>query len=323
MLCLLGWLAASSALAGGVGFSSLTVADPPGEPLKVGVWYPTTAAASDQRLNLFTQHVAPDGPVERSGGGHALVVMSHGSGGSLDNHYDTAVALADAGFVVAAMTHTGDNYRDQSRATNLAERPRAVHAVIGYMLADWSGHAAIDPAQVGMFGFSSGGFTTLVVIGGVPDLSTVGPYCATHTHAYVCGMVDAHPVSPRITAADWIADPRVKAAVVVAPAVGFAFAPAGLAGVHVPVQLWRAGDDHILPSPDYAEAVMGALPQRPEYHVVAGADHFDFLAPCSEDLAHYVPEICQEHGGFDRAAFHQAFNSEVVRFLQRSLISAR
>ena len=75
-----------------------------------GVWYPTSAAASDQRLNLFSQHVAPGAPV--AGGGHALVVMSHGHGGSLDNHYDTALALAHAGFVAASATHTGDNYRD-------------------------------------------------------------------------------------------------------------------------------------------------------------------------------------------------------------------
>jgi len=29
--------------------------------------------------------------------------------------------------------------------------------------------------------------------------------------------------------------------------------------------------------------------------------------------------ICQEHGGFDRTAFHQAFNTEVVRFFEQTL----
>ena len=32
-----------------------------------------------------------------------LVVMSHGTGGSFLGHFDTAMALADAGFVVVAM----------------------------------------------------------------------------------------------------------------------------------------------------------------------------------------------------------------------------
>jgi predicted dienelactone hydrolase len=89
--------------------------------------------------------------------------------------------------------------------------------------------------------------------------------------------------------------------------------------VGIPVQLWRAGDDHILPSPDYAEAVRDALPRKPEYHVVPGAGHFDFLAPCSEALARVAPDICSDDGGFDRAAFHRSFDREVVRFFSTTL----
>ncbi len=106
---------------------------------------------------------------------------------------------------------------------------------------------------------------------------------------------------------------------VAAPALGFAFAPSGLAAVRAPVQLWRAEEDSILPSPDYAEAVRDALPQPPEYHAVSGADHFDFLAPCSPAMASAAPGICQERGSFDRAAFHRAFNAEVVRFFEQAL----
>jgi predicted dienelactone hydrolase len=39
-----------------------------------------------------------------------------------------------------------------------------------------------------------------------------------------------------------------------------------------------------------------------------------FLAPCSEVLAAAAPQICQDPGGFDRAAFHRAFNQSVVDF---------
>ena len=317
LLYALACLAASPAGAEGVGFSIVSVPDPPGAALKVGIWYPTQAEASDQSLALFTQAVAPGAPVD--GGAHRLVVMSHGNGGSLEGHYDTALALAHAGFVVAAMTHTGDNYLDQSQATELTGRPRAVHAVIGYMVSDWSGHDAVDPAKIGMFGFSSGGLTALIAVGGVPDMTKIPPYCAAHPQTYVCSLLQAHPAGGGITPAAWIADGRIRAAVVAAPAVGFVFAPSGLRDVRIPVQLWRAGDDHILPSPDYVEPVRDALPRAPEYHAVAGADHFDFLAPCSEELARVAAAICQEHGGFDRAAFHAVFNAEVVRFFQRTL----
>lgn len=37
------------------------------------------------------------------------IAMSHGTGGSLSSHIDTANALARAGFVVLAVTHIGDN----------------------------------------------------------------------------------------------------------------------------------------------------------------------------------------------------------------------
>jgi predicted dienelactone hydrolase len=165
--------------------------------------------------------------------GHArgLIVISHGNGGSLEGHYDTAMALARTGFVVAAMTHTGDNYRDQSRATKLADRPRAVHAVIDYMLSAWPQHVAIDPAKIGVFCFSLGGFTALVSVGGVPDLTTIEPYCASHASTYVCGVLKAHPIDHDhpIHAEDWIADRRIKAAVVAAPTIGFTFSPSGFA----------------------------------------------------------------------------------------------
>ena len=116
-LFLLAALLCRPALAGEVGFTTVQVPDPPGEDLAVGIWYPTEQAATPHRLDLYTQTVAADAAI--AGTGHPLVVMSHGTGGSYAGHYDTALALARAGFVVAAMTHTGDNYRDTSRVTRL------------------------------------------------------------------------------------------------------------------------------------------------------------------------------------------------------------
>jgi predicted dienelactone hydrolase len=241
--------------------------------------------------------------------------MSHGTGGSFAGHYDTAIALAQAGFVVAALTHPGDNYRDQSRATDMQARPVALSHLIGFMLGAWHEHAAIDPARVGAFGFSSGGFTVLAAAGGRPDLARMTAHCAAHPGFFDCGLVKAHPAA----AAAWqdTKDARIKAIVVAAPALGFAFGAAGLRDVDMPVQLWRADDDHILPAPYYADAVRAALPHAPEFHTVAGAGHFDFLAPCAAGSA--ALPICASAAGFDRVAFHRDFNAAVVRFLQQRL----
>ena len=315
-------LIAPAAMAGDVGFTELTIPNGANPPLLVGVWYPTDAPVSAQPLRGFTQTVASAGPVV--GERLPLIVMSHGTGGWYGEHDDTALALAHAGFVVAAVTHTADNYEDQSQSGTLWTRSQHLHRLIDYMLAEWPGHARIDAGRVGMFGFSAGGFTTLVVAGGVPDLGKVTPHCVAHPDYFDCGVVKkAGPglsaMVARLPASVWVHDPRVKAAVVAAPALGFTFGPEGLKDVRIPIQLWRAEDDHVLPNPDYAEAVRLTLPQPPEYHVVPNADHVDFLAPCTDRVRQAAPDICVSRPGFDRAAFHADFDAKVVRFFERTL----
>jgi predicted dienelactone hydrolase len=306
------------------GFEQVMVPDPDGAPLEVGIWYPSEAPAAPQPLGLFAQTVANGGTV--AGSGLPLIVMSHGTGGSFEGHYDTALALAEAGFVVAAVTHTGDNYRDRSQAGRLENRPRQIKVLIDYMLASWQHHDALDPSRIGMFGFSAGGFTALVAIGGTPDMSTVAPYCAAHPDEWTCRMIkerkidiSANTTGRSAAAANWVHDPRIAAAVIAAPAVGYAFSAEALAAVTVPIQLWRGDSDEILPHPNYAQAVYDRLPVKPEYHVVRNAGHFAFLAPCTPSLAAMVPEICHDPEDFDRAAFHREFNPAVVAFFKAKL----
>jgi predicted dienelactone hydrolase len=317
LLCLALALASASSFA--VGFVRVSAPDPEGAALDVGVWYPSTATAVAVAMGPVTQTVALGAPI--AGDALPLVVISHGTGGSMLSHYDTAIALAQAGFVVASVVHTGDNYRDQSRAVFILDRPGQVSRVIDYLLSGWSGHGHIDPARIGVFGFSAGGFTALVDIGGRPDLAKVAPFCQEHATDYACQLTAAHPEARASAEASSPArrDARIKSAVVAAPALGFTFAPDGLQGVTIPISLWRAEDDTVLPHPWYAEAVRQALPQPPEFHLVPKAGHYDFLAPCSAELAALAPAICTSAAGFDRGAFHASFNPAVVEFFSRTL----
>ena len=133
-------LAATPALS--AGFERVTVPDPDGPPLEAGIWYPSGTSASSQSIGAYTQTVAAGGEI--AGRGLPLIVISHGSGGSFEGHYDTAVALAEAGFVVAAVTHTGDNYRDHSGFARVENRPRHIKALVDYMLASWPHRDLID-----------------------------------------------------------------------------------------------------------------------------------------------------------------------------------
>src|SRR4051812_28163452 len=100
------WLIGGAAQAGTVGVQTISIPVAGDAPLAAAIWYPADAPEREVPLALFRQSVAPDAAV--AGRGHPLVVISHGTGGSLVDHYDTAIALARAGFVVAAITHTGD-----------------------------------------------------------------------------------------------------------------------------------------------------------------------------------------------------------------------
>ncbi|WP_233872296.1 alpha/beta hydrolase family protein [Paraburkholderia adhaesiva] len=311
---------ASSPAEAAVGFQRLTYAAPGGGHVEAGIWYPSEGTEKPEPMSLNEQDVVTGGAIR--GTDLPLVVISHGTGGSLAGHYDTAIALAKAGFVVAALTHPGDNYQDNSRALFISDRPKQVSQLLDFMLERWSGRASLSTQKVGAFGFSAGGFTVLALAGGRYDLALVSEHCADHPAEWTCTYVANSPVPvnfavPRGDGAD--TDPRIKAVVVAAPALGYTFGKAGLADVRIPLQLWRAADDEILPQPFYAQAVYDALPVAPQYFVVPDAGHYDFLAPCSAALAQRVPDICTSAPGFDRAAFHRRFNAAVVDFFKENL----
>lgn len=303
------------------GFTEIAVPDPAGPPIAAGIWYPSRSAAVERPLGLNLHTVAEQGAME--GDGLPLVVVSHGIGGWFGGHCRTAAALARAGFVVVSFTHPGDNFQDSSRALHVWDRPRHVGVVLDHVLAHWPGAAQIDARRIGVFGFSAGGFTALVAVGAVPDMYRTVPHCAAHRGEWMCRMMRKRGFDPMregpVPEGAWRHDRRFRCAVVAAPALGFTFGAEGLAGVSVPVQLWRAADDEILPHPWNAQAVHDGLTVPPEYHVVPGARHFAFLPPCTPALAAELPDICRDAPGFDRAAFHRTFEAQVARFFRTHL----
>lgn len=302
------------------GFQSLDIPGPGGKPISLAIWYPSLAGPQARDMGAFSQEVASDGAIE--GAGLPLVLISHGTGGYKYSHHDTALAMAGAGFIVLALTHPGDNYADQSEATDILERPKHIVTALDYMLKEWPHRDRIAPSRIGIFGFSSGGFTALVSIGGQPDLGKVFTHCSAHPAQYACTLIAKHGERSKRAPTAAIAqmhDRRIRAAVIAAPALGFTFDAAALSKVDIPIQLWRAEDDLILPHPWYSENVRVSLARKPEYHVVPRAGHFDFLAPCTEKLAARAPQICVSQDGFDRTGFHRRFNAEVIRYFEKSL----
>lgn len=298
-----------------VGVAEVLVPDPAHEPIHVTLFYPTEAKPRLVWLGTQFAQLAPRAAV--AGGPHPLIVISHGTGGGAEGHLDTALALAQAGYVVAAPTHPGDNYRESGAVGApdwLVDRARHVRQVDDYLLRAWKGRNHLDPERVGFFGFSAGATTGLIAIGGEPDLGTLAPHCKAHPE-FACQLVRPGAMRPP-AASEWTHDPRIKAAVIVSPGFGFAFAPHGLSKVSAPVQLWLGELDTSVPYASNAGVARGLLRPPPEFHSVPNAGHFSFLAPCG---VLGPPLLCRDSEGFDRKAFHDRFNRDVVEFFQRTL----
>jgi predicted dienelactone hydrolase len=325
-IMLAGMLVLGAGQAEAVGFQRVQVPDPHDLPIEVGIWYPSDATVPAEANTPFRQSLALDGPA--AGSKLPLVLISHGSGGWIGGHADLALALAEAGFVVAAPAHTGNHSEDERYppARWMVERPRHVGLVLDYMLGAWSGHDRIDPGAIGIFGFSAGAYTAMVAVGAVPDLQRIVAHCASHPDEHACGIGSLPPPDTAEADLAWRHDPRIRAAVAAAVGFGFAFDEAALAKVNVPVQLWAAADDRVVPYRTNMAPLRRSLPTAPEFHLVENAGHFAFLRPCDPRLESGAPDIwtmvCIDAPGFDRRAFHRRLDAEVAAFFGRTLRSS-
>lgn len=246
-----------------------------------------------------------------------LVVISHGHGGWFGQHIDTNEALADAGFIVAAINHPGDtvnDLREDDPMSIWASRPRDVTRLIDFLLNDWKDKAAIDRDRIGFFGFSLGAYTGLVLIGAKADFARLATWCKPDGKWKPCEQARSGdvPASPP-------PDPRIRAAVLADNALSFAFTPETLAAIQLPLQVWRSEQGGHGVNAESTAFTASKLPARTDIHVVP-AGHYAFLAPCSAQVAAANPRICVDTpADFDRAAFHRTFDAEVVRFFSDQL----
>src|SRR5207253_4023973 len=110
----------AATLAQAAGFRFIDVpADAERPALTGAVWSPCAAPAQEVMLRGVTVPGVKDCPI--IGEKLPLVVISHGRRGWFGGHHDTAETLADAGFVVAAINHPGDNASDPSRSADVTD----------------------------------------------------------------------------------------------------------------------------------------------------------------------------------------------------------
>ncbi|MBL8702958.1 MAG: dienelactone hydrolase [Alphaproteobacteria bacterium] len=313
------------------GFQRMTVfADGDAQPAPVALFYPTRAPDRAVAMGPFTARVAMNGPAEP--GVKALIVLSHGTGGSELGHSGLAAALARNGYLVAALRHGGDNWQDRSllRRANggyFVERPRQASRVIDAVVAsaEWRDRIARDDRgpKVGAIGHSAGGYTVLALAGGRPDPALVISHCATSRaeDPVFCGVAasaggDA-PAAATPASAVELRDPRVRAVVALAP-VGVVLAAESLAAIVVPTMVVVAEKDSFL-VPRFHGLRLEPLAPQLRVERVAGAGHFAFMDRPGAPVPTEDGDAGADPPGFDRASYLRELQRVVLAFLDDAI----
>ena len=284
------------------------------------VAYPTKETGEPTQIALFTMEGVRRAPI--TPGRYPLIIFSHNAGGSRLDQHDSMTALTRAGFITAAIEHPRDNYRDQSGGgtdRQLIGRSHHIKAFIDGLLADPMLGPAIDKTRIGIVGFALGGYTALLTIGAKPNFARIADYAKAVPNDAVVPILTAPAAQRRRPGFEVVADPRVRAAYIMSPMLGFLFDQKGLANIKAPLRLYRAGKDEVLTEPYNIDNILKNLPKPPELAVAEGMGHFIFFSPCSADLAYWLPWMCKDAAGIDRVAFHEKLNADIVDFFRRSL----
>lgn len=302
----------------------------------VTVWYPSKTPETTRTMGPFVLSAAWDGTAVRGNG--ALILLSHGSGGSATPYWDMARILTEAGFVVAATEHDGDNWQDQTKTgpASWKQRPAEISRAIDRVQKDPRFAPLLDASRVGVYGMSAGGLTALEFSGATWSLSRLVKHCADHfdedisfcayreatgspgrldgetrqrlkkqfVEGVASGMVDAKEYGHQ--------DSRVKAVVAAVP-VGAVIDPASLKTPRVATALIGADLDRVLIPEWHVVALEKACPACVVLGPLRGGGHLSILSPLPESVTAAMGAWAKDPAGFDRASLVPLYR-EIAQF---------
>ena len=302
-----------------VGFHRLSFLDPLDDrPMRAIAFYPSREAEGLTKLGSYEVEATEGAKIAM--GRYPLLMLSHGNTGTPLALHDLATSLARKGFVVVAVLHPGDNYKDHSRLgtlSNLYGRPMQISAAISATLADPELSPYVHDDQVGVIGYSAGGETALILAGAQPDLDRLRRYCQERPEDRDACTTKGELIADRDDL-EPAADPRIRALLLMAP-LSLMFGRQTLADVHVPVLLYSGENDSLVFPDKNADALARKLPVEPEFKVIPGAGHFVFMAPCNDEQMAAMPGLCTDAQGVDREDIHRDLIYEAGRFFGKTL----
>lgn len=261
--------------------------------------------------------------------------MSHGTGGSAGSLDWIASALAEQGYVVVGVNHPGNNALEPLTAEGFLlwwERATDLSQALDAVLADPKFAAHVDPKRIGALGFSLGGYTVLELAGARTNRQAFFQFCQSPAADATCRPPEMDILGDRKTEVDESApatraslarsgnsfrDSRIRAAFVMAPALGQAFRPQDLADITIPLAIVAGDADTIVPVASNASWYATHIPHA-QYELVQGAGHYVFINVCLPTAKARLPQICQDAPGVDREAVHRRVIAKALSFFGKA-----
>jgi predicted dienelactone hydrolase len=311
--------------------------------IRILVWYPAAASevespvdvGPDERPVFLAGAVAKDAAfADRQR--HPVVLLSHGFGGTGRQMTWLGAALARAGYVAVAVDHPGTNGIDGISAEGAYapwERAGDLAAALDLVLGDPMIAPHLDGGRVGAGGFSMGGFAAALLAGGRADFGNFNAFCASPKRAAICekqvefpadyaqlaGTLDT-PALAEIRdreSGNW-RDPRIKAALLIAPALGPALNAASLQRIGIPVEVIYGTADPVAPAASNALLIGRSIPGA-GLIPLQGVGHYDFLSECSEGARQARVVYCADGLGTTRRETHARSSSAAIAFFDATL----
>lgn len=319
-----------------IGFHRTTLPDPQ-RPLEMVVWYPATTHATAQVIDDSPVFVSASAvrDVPPTAGEHPLVVLSHGYRGNWSNQMWLASALADQGYIVAAVNHPGSTTHDRSpqAAAQLWQRPVDLRRAIEAVVAQPGKFGAVAPQRIAVVGHSLGGWTALEIAGARFDPERFAEDCKTHAQLASCNVYQQmNPASTAQAKADLAADRRyepVSAIVSLDLGLSRGMTDASLAALPVPTLVIAAGaPSEDLPAQLESADLAKRLPAATTRYVeINDATHFSFTSICKPGAIEMLEEdapgdgvICRDG---DPARPREEIQQQVVALISDFLATSK
>jgi predicted dienelactone hydrolase len=315
-----------------VGQTSLELYDEErGRPIKTEIWYPTSDT-SNVNITLDYPFILPptSEDADIASGKFPLIMLSHGTGGNRISQMWLACELTGNGYIVASVDHFG-NTLDNKIPENFIkvwDRPLDISFVVSNLLTNTYWKSAIDSSQIGMVGFSLGGYTAIALAGGIIDYKQLNEFSKTKEGKNEFNLPELGDVSKYITPEiiesgnkehKNLKDSRISAFIAMAPALGQGFRDKNqFENVDKPILIIGAQNDERAPVNTNAKYYNNLIENSRYLELKGQVGHYIFMNVAKNGLKRNAPMIFEDDKSIDRNDIHIEVSRTVIEFFNEN-----